>query len=564
MLSNEPKSFAICQPASRSSSERVLTQWRSPSILQRLAGLAVLMVLELVAVSTWLDTAALDGRGGLMSIIGDWGPIALRWMVAFSALWLTFSWRTLKDGLRSCSADLGEMIPRAYWSALGHALSLSAFAGLSVLIFRKHPPHFQQDLLAVSFVAAGVLTVVSAASVFLPLRLWFRLLLETRLAIIYASLGALGACLFGARSQYLWRRTGHLTFNVVEALLRPFIADVVADPASLSIGSHRFSVRIEPACSGLEGVGLILIFSIAWLWLFRHEYRFPRALLLVPAGVILVWFLNAVRIAGLILIGNAGAADIAAGGFHSQAGWIAFNIVALCSCLTLRRVPWLTVSHDIRSLGTESTNPTAPYVIPLLAILGAGMVSRAASAGFEWLYPLRFFAAAAALWFFRDAYKDLEWRFGRFAFAIGGSTLALWLGLDWLSRNHSDNGIASGLAGLPAFARLAWLVFRTMAAVITVPIAEELAFRGFLIRRLISVDFDSLDLRRYTYPALILSSLAFGLMHGERWIAGTIAGLLYAAALLRRGRIGDAVVAHAVTNAGLAAWVLLRGDWSLW
>jgi len=123
---------------------------------------------------------------------------------------------------------------------------------------------------------------------------------------------------------------------------------------------------------------------------------------------------------------------------------------------------------------------------------------------------------------------------------------------------------ASGLAALPTSARIAWLVFRTLAAVITVPIGEELAFRGFLIRRLISADFDSLDSRQYSYTAIFISSLAFGLMHGERWLAGAIAGLLYAVALLRRGRIGDAVIAHATTNAVLAAWVLLRSDWGLW
>ena len=103
-----------------------------------------------------------------------------------------------------------------------------------------------------------------------------------------------------------------------------------------------------------------------------------------------------------------------------------------------------------------------------------------------------------------------------------------------------------------------------MAAVVTVPIAEELAFRGFLIRRLISVNFDSLGLRSFTWLSLLGSSLAFGFMHGGRWIAGTVAGLLYAAVLLRRGRIGDAVAAHATTNALLAAWVLLTGNWALW
>jgi CAAX prenyl protease-like protein len=147
---------------------------------------------------------------------------------------------------------------------------------------------------------------------------------------------------------------------------------------------------------------------------------------------------------------------------------------------------------------------------------------------------------------------------------VGVVVFGLWLGLDRLAGVHTTSAIPSGLALLPEPARISWLAIRTLAAVVTVPMAEELAFRGFLIRRLISSDFQSVAPRAFTWLALLGSSLAFGLMHGDRWIAGMIAGLLYAAALLWRGRIGDAVVAHGTTNALLAVWVLARGEWGLW
>jgi len=54
------------------------------------------------------------------------------------------------------------------------------------------------------------------------------------------------------------------------------------------------------------------------------------------------------------------------------------------------------------------------------------------------------------------------------------------------------------------------------------------------------------------------------MLHGDRWLAGSIAGMFYAAVTLRSGRIGDAVVAHATTNALLAAWVIISGSWDLW
>jgi hypothetical protein len=34
--------------------------------------------------------------------------------------------------------------------------------------------------------------------------------------------------------------------------------------------------------------------------------------------------------------------------------------------------------------------------------------------------------------------------------------------------------------------------------------------------------------------------------------------------MVRRGSIGDAVVAHATTNALLAVWVLWGGNWQFW
>ena len=59
---------------------------------------------------------------------------------------------------------------------------------------------------------------------------------------------------------------------------------------------------------------------------------------------------------------------------------------------------------------------------------------------------------------------------------------------------------------------------------VIVPIAEELAFRGFLLRRLTSSVFETVSWRTFEWAPFILSSLAFGVLHGNRWIAGTLAG----------------------------------------
>jgi CAAX prenyl protease-like protein len=191
------------------------------------------------------------------------------------------------------------------------------------------------------------------------------------------------------------------------------------------------------------------------------------------------------------------------------------------------------------------------------------MLSTAASAGFEWLYPLRFIAAGTALWIFRRQYSELDWNFGWMGVAAGIAVFGLWIALDHFATARASAMPAALVSASPVL-RFAWIAFRILAASVTVPIAEELAFRGFLMRRLTSPAFDELSLRRVTLFALAVASVAFGLLHGSRWVAGTAAGGLYGLVAIRKGRLGEAVIAHAVTNALLAAYVVIFGRWQFW
>jgi exosortase E/protease (VPEID-CTERM system) len=364
-------------------------------------------------------------------------------------------------------------------------------------------------------------------------------------------------------ARILWAPLSGFTFSAVKLLLSPFLPFLISDRASLVIGSSRFSVIISPACSGLEGAVLMLVVTIVWLWLFRHECKFPQALIIIPAGILLILLFNCVRIAALVLIGHAGARQIAMGGFHSQAGWIAFNAVALGLVLPLRRWSFLTQAGAQDSVpGHQATaNPAVWYLAPFASILAAGMVSSAASAGFEWLYPLRLFAAAGTLIYFRRTYRDLDWRIGWIGPLAGVGVFLMWLGLAHWSASSSDDATARALSSMPLGASVGWVTCRLLAATITVPVAEELAFRGFLVRRLVSEKFERVAPQSFGWAPIMVSSVAFGLMHGNRWLAGTLAGVVYALAYRQRGRIGDAVAAHALTNLLLAATMLQSGTW---
>ena len=512
-------------------------------------------------------------------LAGEWFPVSVlahsgrggqslaRALVAFLFLMLALVYYKLGNRISDLSRELDG--PLVAWEFLaGHVCSMAVFLTLNL-----HPGllRFPAALLWVAWIASGLLGIALAAFAFAPPRFWLTLVRAAGPFWIVAGVGSVVAWRMVGPFGEVWYNSGwpeltDSTFALATLLLRPFFSDLISDRAKILLGTPKFAVTIGGACSGLEGGGLMLVFGIGWLWFLRREFRFPQALLLIPAGLAVMWLSNGVRIAALILIGNAGAPGIAMGGFHSQAGWISFNVVALGVVVASGRVAWWSRRPPhVPVSGPVVRNPAAAYLAPFLLVLASAMVSRAASSEFEWLYPLRFFAAAAILWHFRSRYAGLSWRCNWRAPAAGALVFLLWISLDALHPPPADNGMSAAILDVsPLLARITWLSFRTLAAVVTVPIVEELAFRGFLIRRLMANDFESLDPRQFTWFAVLVSSLVFGLLHGDRWIAGSIAGLIYAGVMLRRGSIGDAVAAHATTNALIAFAVLVGGKWNLW
>lgn len=436
-------------------------------------------------------------------------------------------------------------------------------------------------LAASALVLSGIVLLALAC---IPFGVWTRIVRAHRSLVILASASGAAAWWLRHPFQSFWdssslaggRFLQLAAFYSVRRVLSLATPDIVSDPSAFTLGTSRFYVFIAEECSGLEGLGLVLIFTIVWLWYFRKETRFPQALLLVPCALLSVWLLNIARIAAIILIGDAGAPDVAMVGFHSQAGWIAFTAVALAFSIAARKLPWLQNAPAtqanaldnplaVASVEQSGESPaTAAYLVPFLAILAASFISKAASGYFEWLYPLRFIAAAVALWCFRSEYRKLDWRFGWIAPATGTAVLLAWIASALWAHDRTVSPLGSTLAALSPSLRTAWIAFRVGAAVITVPVAEELAFRGYLARRLMNRNFDEVPFSTLTAFSVCLSSIAFGLMHGSHWFVGILAGLAYAGALKWRGRIGDAIVAHATSNLLLAVWVLARGDWSLW
>lgn len=537
-------------------------------LIPRLVVIAAVLAAEILGASYLIQATPLDvlhGAPGALRVLQHW---MFRFMIAY-AVSLSLLAYLRGAGLTAALSAADQAPVRMSW-AIVHLTLLVPFLYLSSLLYAS-PGSFAGIAVAWHLVAiAETLTLFAALA---PASVWISMLRRMDGLPIFAIVPAAAAVAAIHLSQMLWKPAAEVTFRLVALLLEPVLPTMRSDPVALTLATDRFAVQIAEVCSGLEGIGLMIAFCAGWLWFFRREYYFPRALVVIPAGVITVFLLNAVRIAVLMLIGNAGYERVATVGFHSQAGWIAFNLAALGIAVLAHTSPWVSrVAAEKRagatparppaaSAGTSLTNPTAAYLMPLLAIIAAGMITHALSADFEAWYPLRLLAALAVLWIYRRSYARANFRFSWRGVAAGVFVFAVWAGVATLT--IAPAGEPLGLAALPPPLRGAWIGCRMFAAVVTVPIAEELAYRGYLLRRLVTEKFESAPFSTAGWPQLGLSALAFGLMHGRLWIAGTIAGLVYGWLAVRTNRLGESVAAHAVTNALVTASALGFGQWQL-
>jgi len=113
---------------------------------------------------------------------------------------------------------------------------------------------------------------------FVAIKTWRQILDTTGSLWAVALSTALGRFLPHTAGALLWEPVTRLTFTMVKFMLSWILPGTTTDAAHATIHAPHFSVIIAPECSGLEGAALILVFMIAWLWLFRQESRFPWAL----------------------------------------------------------------------------------------------------------------------------------------------------------------------------------------------------------------------------------------------------------------------------------------------
>ena len=141
----------------------------------------------------------------------------------------------------------------------------------------------------------------------------------------------------------------------------------------------------------------------------------------------------------------------------------------------------------------------------------------------------------------------------------------LAVGIAWIATDPGKelaSPLGPWLQSLPAWLAAVWLSLRAFGSIALVPAAEELAFRGYLARALISIRFESIGFGEFRWLAFIGSSVAFGLMH-QRWVAACLAGAVYALLMYRSKRLSDPIAAHVASNAAIMGWAIAAQQWSL-
>ena len=68
----------------------------------------------------------------------------------------------------------------------------------------------------------------------------------------------------------------------------------------------------------------------------------------------------------------------------------------------------------------------------------------------------------------------------------------------------------------------------------------------------------------FTWSSFAITSLLFASEHGPYWEVGLLAGAIYNLWIVRTKSLGDCILAHAVTNGVLCAYVIAAGKWEYW
>ena len=219
------------------------------------------------------------------------------------------------------------------------------------------------------------------------------------------------------------------------------------------------------------------------------------------------------------------------------------------------------------------------YVLPMLVFLvftwlgTNGTVKKFVPAAYPISYVAKTLVVAALLVMLRRHYTKVRWNHWWLGVIVGVVGIFQWVPMQLWLQNHFEffKPPAPGDVFDPyrdiadPTLRLAFLGVRVAGAVLLVPVMEELFWRDYLWRQILAPnDFKLASVGEWGWAPFLIVPAAFAFVHGNWWLTSVVWALMIGALLVYTKSLGACIIAHAVTNLLLAAYVLRTADWAFW
>ncbi len=188
---------------------------------------------------------------------------------------------------------------------------------------------------------------------------------------------------------------------------------------------------------------------------------------------------------------------------------------------------------------------------------------------FFFLYPVKILCVGLVLLYYFREYSEIKIKDIRnvkyllTSLSLGVLVFILWINMDWFAFNTTPGRGFNPNIFEDSALRMFMIGARLSGAALLVPIMEELFWRSFLIRYLITTDFSETPIGKFTWASCIITVVLFGLEH-NLIVAGMMAGLAYNLLLYHTRSIFHCILSHALTNLLLGIYVLQTGHWHFW
>lgn len=224
-----------------------------------------------------------------------------------------------------------------------------------------------------------------------------------------------------------------------------------------------------------------------------------------------------------------------------------------------------------KSLGSGWLRDEIAYVLPMAVFLAFTWVGVTWKPIYPYAYIARAILVAGLLAYFWRYYTKIRWNYWWLGIIFGVIGIVQWVGMQtWLERHFEwfkPDAEAFNLFAHFKNSTAAWwfVAIRIASAVVVVPVMEELFWRDYLWRQILSPnDFKIPEVGEFEWPAFIAVPIVFATVHAPWWPTAVVYALLIGALLVYTKSLGACIIMHGVTNLLLAFYVLKYKAWHLW